>query len=242
MRFHKNESRYRKLVTNWAFPSHIVEAYRTLRTNIQFASVDKQIKSILFTSTGAGEGKTTTSANLAIAMAKDLKRTVYIDTDLRKPAGHLIFNLSNRAGVTHYLVGQSALEEVIQETGIPLLSAVTSGAIPPNPAELLGSNRMSAFLDELERLFDVIILDSPPLLVTDGFLLSQKVDGCILVIDAKKTKREQAVKAVEQLKHAHANILGVVLNNEKRVKGSTYEYYYATPVKPTGGGMYEEQG
>jgi protein-tyrosine kinase len=220
------DERYSKLVAHWNPKSPISEAYRTIRTNIQFAGIDREIKTILLTSTGPSEGKSTTSVNLAIVMAQSDKRVVYIDADMRKPTGHHTFHLPNRKGLTSYLAGQVSLDEVVQTTEIPNLSAITAGPIPPNPAELLGSKRMGLFLEELKQNFDHIIIDSPPTIaVADATILATQVDGCILVVNAGKTNRELAIKAKQQLENVNAPLLGVVLNN-KEIKGNNYYYYY----------------
>jgi protein-tyrosine kinase len=220
------DERYSKLVAHWEPKSHVAEAYRTIRTNIQFASVDREIKTLLVTSTGPSEGKSITAANLAIVMSQSDKKTIFVDTDLRKPTGHHAFHLPNRRGLTSYLSGNDRMEEVLQSSEIPNLSIITSGPIPPNPAELLGSRKMELFLDELKEKYDYIVFDSPPVIaVADSTILATKVDGCILVVNAGKTNRDLALKAKQQLENANVNLLGVVLNNRK-MKGNSYYYYY----------------
>ncbi|WP_047150832.1 CpsD/CapB family tyrosine-protein kinase [Aneurinibacillus tyrosinisolvens] len=220
------DERYSKLVAHWNPKSPIAEAYRTIRTNIQFAGVDREIKTILVTSTGPSEGKSTTSANLAIVMAQSDKKTVYIDADMRKPTGHHTFHVPNRKGLTSYLAGQAALDEVLQSTEIPNLLVIPAGPIPPNPAELLGSKRMTSFLEQLKQQFDYIVIDTPPTVaVADSTILATQVDGCILVVNAGKTNRDLALKAKQQLENVNAPLLGVVLNN-KEIKGNNYYYYY----------------
>ncbi|AMA71668.1 MULTISPECIES: CpsD/CapB family tyrosine-protein kinase [Aneurinibacillus] len=221
-----DKKRYEKLIAYWNPKSQIAEAYRTLRTNIQFASVDEEIKTILITSTGPAEGKSTTATNLAVVMAQAAKRTLYIDADLRKPAGHHIFQVPNRRGLTTYLAGQIQLRDAVQETGIENLAIMTAGPIPPNPAELLGSKKMKLALKELHSQFEAIILDTPPVIaVADAAILSRLVDGCILVVNAGKTNRDLAARAKQQLEHTNARLLGVVLNN-KQIKHNNYYYYY----------------
>ncbi|MFT9849098.1 CpsD/CapB family tyrosine-protein kinase [Aneurinibacillus sp. REN35] len=219
--------RYEKLIAHWDPKSPVSEAYRTLRTNIQFAGVDQEIKTILVTSTAPEEGKSTTSANLAVVTAQAGKRTLYIDADLRKPTGHQTFYVSNRRGLTSFLAGQTALENTVQQTGIENLFVMTAGPIPPNPSELLGSKKMRAALEELQTHFDFIILDTPPTLaVADSTILARMVDGCILVVNSGKTNRDMAKKAKQQLENAHARLLGIVLNNKKAKKNEDYYYYY----------------
>lgn len=222
------EDRSAKLITSLPPKSPISESYRTLRTNIQFAAVDQEnIKTILVTSTQPGEGKTVTSANLSIVMAQAELKTVYVHADLRRPTGHKIFNVQNVKGLTTYLGGQVSIEEIIQDTNIPNLSVITSGPIPPNPAELLASKKMEKFLDGLKEKFDMIIIDTPPILaVTDATILSKKVDGCLLVVSSGLTNKEMAAKAKQQLVNANAKILGVILNNKKLSKKEYSTYYY----------------
>lgn len=221
----KPDERYEKLIAHWNPRSPIVEGYRTLRINIQFASINQAARTLLVTSTSSSEGKTITSANLAVMMAKDQKKTVYVDTDLRKPRVHDTFDLPNLYGVSSYLVGESSITDIIQDSGLPNLSIVTCGPIPPNPVELLGSNRLDLLLEELVQRFEIVILDSPPMLVADAIVLATKVDGCIFVIDSQKTKREMAIKAIEKLKNVNAHILGVVMNN-KKIKNKAEYYSY----------------
>lgn len=219
--------RYEKLIAHWDPKSPVSEAYRTLRTNIQFAGVDQEIKTILVTSTAPEEGKSTTSANLAVVTAQAGKRTLYIDADLRKPTGHQTFYVPNRRGLTSFLAGQTALENTVQKTGIENLFVMTAGPIPPNPSELLGSKKMRAALEELQTHFDAIILDTPPTLaVADSTIMARMVDGCILVVNSGKTNRDMAKKAKQQLENAHARLLGIVLNNKKAKKNEDYYYYY----------------
>ncbi|MFC5531534.1 CpsD/CapB family tyrosine-protein kinase [Cohnella yongneupensis] len=206
--------------------SSVSEAYRTIRANIQYSNIDEDIKTILVTSSTPGEGKTVTSTNLACAMAQNEMRTLYIDADLRKPTGHQVFGLGNRHGLTSWLLGRSQLNEVIQSTAYPGLSVITSGPIPPNPAELLGSNRIRSMLQQLKELFDIIIIDSPPVMaVADPIILGAQVDGCVLVLDTTMTKRDLALTAKLKLDKVNTRMLGVIINNKKE-KGKSYNYYY----------------
>lgn len=230
----KVENRNEKLIAHWNPKSSIAESYRTLRTNIQFASIGKIVKSILVTSTQPGEGKTTTSANLAIVMGQAGKKTVYVDADLRRPSGSETFHVNNFKGVTSYLVGNEKLEDIMQETGIPNVSVITAGPIPPNPAELLGSQEMSQFIAELQNRFDMVIIDSPPALaVADAVVLSTLVDGCLIVINAGKTNEDLVGKVTNQLQMANAKIFGVVLNKlpQRKRKEADYYYYQADSTK-----------
>ena len=172
--------------------SPIAEAYRTLRTNIQYAKVDGELKVLLFTSAGPGEGKSTVAANTAVALAQAGHKVILVDCDLRKPVQHHVFHL-NKKGLTNCLVGESPAIELLQETEVPNLRVLTSGPIPPNPAELLGSSRMGQALETLKEAADYVIIDSPPTIaVTDACVLSQRADGVILVLDADTVRPEMA--------------------------------------------------
>jgi capsular exopolysaccharide synthesis family protein len=216
----------RNLITNQNPKSPISEQYRTIRTNIQFSSVDEEVRTILVTSSGPGEGKSTTAANLAVVFAQQGKRVLLIDSDLRKPTVHYTFNFTNTFGLTNVLTRQSQLHDVVKETMEKNLYILTSGPIPPNPAELLSSRAMEQLMKDVEEEFDVVLFDSPPLLaVTDGQILASKCDGTILVVSSGKTETDQAVKAKELLNAANSHILGVVLNS-KKMANSNYYYYY----------------
>lgn len=217
----------RNLITHTNPRSPISEAYRSLRTNVDFSSIDEKMQVIMVTSAGPGEGKSTTIGNLAITYAQSERKVLLIDADMRKPTEHHTFEVSNRWGLSSVLSQQCSLEEAIQETKIPGLSVITSGPIPPNPAESVASKRMSSVIAELRERFDIVLIDSPPTLaVTDAQLLSTRCDGVILVLDHGKVKREIALKAKEGLDKVGAKILGVVINNVKRRKSEGYYYYY----------------
>jgi protein-tyrosine kinase len=219
--------RSRTLITYHSPKSIVSEAFRTLRTNIQFASVDQEIKTILLTSTGQGEGKSTTAANLAVVMAQAGHRVLLIDADMRKPTSHLFFRVPNRNGLSNLLARQDNLQDVVKTTLVENLHLITSGPIPPNPSELLGSSRMSEIITSLKKEYDYILFDTPPIVaVTDAQVLANKVDGVLLVIYSGKTNREMAVKAMNLLDHVHARILGTVLNHRKIEADSQYYYYY----------------
>ncbi|GIO12247.1 tyrosine protein kinase [Cohnella xylanilytica] len=219
----------RHLITTVNPRSPVSEAYRSLRTNIDFSSIDEKIQVILVTSAGPGEGKSTTIGNLAVTYAQSERKVVLIDADMRKPTEHHTFEVSNRIGLSSILSQQSSLEEALQITNIPNLTVITSGPIPPNPAEMMASKRMESLLEELRNRFDIILIDSPPLLaVTDAQVVSTKCDGVILVMDQGKVKREIAQKAKSGLDKVGAKMLGVVLNNVKHKKNQGYYYYYGT--------------
>lgn len=218
----------RNLITMNDPKSPISEQYKTIRTNIQFSSVDREIRKLVVTSAGPGEGKSTTIANLAVVFAQQGKKVLLIDADLRKPTVHYTFNFTNTFGLTNVLTRQSRFDEVINETFEKNLYVLTSGPIPPNPAELLGSRAMENLMEEAAEEFDMILFDAPPLLaVTDGQVLASKCDGSILVVSSGKTETENAVKAKELLEAANSHIVGVVLNNKKMDNSKHYYYYSA---------------
>ncbi|RJE83613.1 polysaccharide biosynthesis tyrosine autokinase [Paenibacillus sp. 1011MAR3C5] len=223
----------RQLITLTNPKSPISESYRSLRTNIDFSSIDEKMQVIMVSSAGPGEGKSTTITNLAITFAQSERKVVLIDADLRKPTAHHTFSISNRFGLSSVLSQQCSLEEAIQHSDVPGMDIITSGAIPPNPAEMLNSKRMTALIDELRQKYDVVLIDTPPLLaVTDAQIVSTKSDGVVLVVDQGRVKREIAKKAVQNLQSVNARILGVVLNNVKRkAKEEAYYYYYGTQEK-----------
>ncbi len=207
--------------------SQVAEAYRNLRTNIQFYNVGEPMRRLLVTSAGPDEGKSTTSANLAITFAQANQRVVLIDADLRRPSLHRMFELSNLVGLTDVMVGSVDLQEVLLPTAQNGLSVLPTGPIPPNPAEMLGSPRMSELLDQLNQLADFIIIDAPPILaVTDAAVLSSLVDGVILVAASGEVKRDMAQQAVSRLEAVKARMLGVVLNGVEDESSGYYSYYY----------------
>lgn len=206
--------------------SPVSEAYRTLRTNIQFSSFDNELDIILVTSSGPMEGKSVTSANLALAMAEVGKRVLLIDCDLRKPSIHKKFNISNNKGLSNLLIGQFKFDDVAQKY-TENMYILTSGTVPPNPSEMLASNKMKLFLEEAKSKFDYIIIDSPPVVaVTDAQLLSTMVGGVLLVVAAGQAEVAATLKTKELLENVKANIIGVVLNKADIAGGKKYGYYH----------------
>ncbi|MDW0116290.1 CpsD/CapB family tyrosine-protein kinase [Sporosarcina thermotolerans] len=219
----------RKLVTSVNPKSFISEQFRTIRTNINFSTPDKELKTLLFTSSSPGEGKSTSAANVAIVFAQEGKKVLLVDADMRKPTMHFTFKTSNSIGLSNLLTKQFSLEEVTRITNIENLYLITCGQIPPNPAELISSSSMEALIEELALMYDIVIFDAPPLLsVADAQILSNKCDGTILVINSGTTEKESAIKAKESLISAKANILGILMNNFVLEKENSYYQYYGT--------------
>jgi len=207
--------------------SPVAEQYRTIRTNIQFASsTDQQVKTLVVTSSGPSEGKSLTSANLAAVFAQAGQKTLLVDADMRKPTIHKTFQLSNKAGLSTLLSTEESLAEVAQKTQIENLSITTSGPKPPNPSELLGSEKMNQIMEEARDLFDIVIFDMPPVVtVTDAQIMSSKVDGTLLVIRENWTRKDALSKAKELLDLVKARVLGVVYNGSSQDKDQAYYYY-----------------
>lgn len=201
------------------------ESYRTLRTNLQYSSFDDEYKVIVITSSEPGEGKSTTAGNLALSLAQGDKKVILIDCDLRRPSIHKKFRISNKAGLSDVIVEK----ESVTNAGYKYnnnLTILTSGKIPPNPAEMLGSKSMTALIDALRKVFDYVILDTPPIqAVTDAQILATKADGTILVVRAEKTKRESVHNSIGLLRKVNANIIGTVLNGLEESKNNYYYYY-----------------
>ncbi|MBU0495761.1 MAG: polysaccharide biosynthesis tyrosine autokinase [Chloroflexi bacterium] len=209
--------------------SHIAEAYRVLRTNIEFSSVDEPLRTLMVTSSSPSEGKSTTIANLGVALAESGKRVIIVDSDLRRPVQHKIFEAPNAMGLTNLLVADASnVEMFLAPTPVKNLGLLTCGPIPPNPAELLGSRRMAEVIRLLKEHADVVLFDSPPALaVTDAAVLGSQVDGVLLVVDAGDTRRGEAERAKAMLDQVGVHVLGAVLNRLKTSRsGSGYYYYY----------------
>ena len=201
------------------------ETYRVLRTNIQYSSFDSEVKAIVVTSSEPGEGKSTTAGNLAISFAQAEQRTIIVDCDLRKPSLHKKFKISNINGLSDVLIGKKTLDESIYRFN-DKMDILTSGKIPPNPSEMLGSMTMSKLIEVLKGKYDIIILDTAPLqAVTDAQILSTKADGVILVVRAEATKKESVLQAKSLLDKVGAKILGTVLNGIENTRKKYYYYY-----------------
>lgn len=206
--------------------SPISEAYRTLRTNLDFTSLDKTLKTLVVTSAGVGEGKSTTLANLAAVSAQAGRNVILVDADLRRPTMHQVFGVGNESGLTTVMRDEGLLASPpLQETGIDGLSLLTSGPLPPNPAEVLGSQRMAVVIAALADRADQVFFDTPPAVaVTDAAVLATKVDGVLLVISAGSTRRDYARSAVQRLEQVNARLVGTVLTNVQM--GTGFRGYY----------------
>lgn len=218
-----------KLITNFSPKSPVSEAYRSLRTNILFSNIDKPIKTMVVSSSATKEGKSTTVANLAITMSQMGSRVLIIDADLRRPTIHNLFKLERQVGLTNALLGSYTLDEVIKLSGIENLDLITAGDIPPNPSELLSSNAMRKALSVLSDRYDLILIDSPPIIaVTDAAVLSTRTDAVLMVVSSGYVTRKEVARAIQLLQNVRANLLGVLLNglDIKRIYGSYYYYYH----------------
>lgn len=218
-----------ELIVETDSKSPISEAYRAVRTNLQFASAGRDINCISFTSATPSEGKSTTISNVALAMAQDGKKVLLIDADMRKPVQHQIFGLFNK-GLSNCIAMNMSLDEAIQPSDHPNLDILASGPVPPNPSELLGSQKMEELLQKVIQIYDYVLIDMPPVLaVTDAAVLSSKVDGVVFVIQSGKISPDEAKLAKSRLEQAGANILGAVLNavpQRHSGYGYGYGYYY----------------
>lgn len=216
------------LIAQYDAKSPIAEAYKAIRTNLQFASVGTASRVITFTSATPAEGKSTTISNVALTMAQDGKKTLLIDADMRKPVQHRIFGLPNQ-GLSNCIAMDVPWKEAVQHEVVPYLDVLTSGPVPPNPSELLGSDRMKKIISHVRTQYDYILIDMPPVLaVTDAAIMGSKVDGVMLVVKSGAISPEEAKMAKTKLEQGGAHILGVVLNEvPRRQHGSYgYEYYY----------------
>ena len=204
--------------------SPVSEAYRTLRTNLSFYSLDHPIRSLVVTSAAMGEGKSTTIANLAVTLAQSGRRTILVDCDLRRPSLHTIFNLRQEPGLTNMVLDNEDTAP-LQETAVDNLWLLSSGTLPPNPADLLGTKRVDQVIATLQEQADIVLFDAPPVVaVTDAAVLGAKVDGVLLVVSAGKTRRDHAERAKEMLEKAKVRIVGATLTNVP--KSNTMGNYY----------------
>ncbi|MFL0246252.1 CpsD/CapB family tyrosine-protein kinase [Candidatus Clostridium stratigraminis] len=204
--------------------SQAAEAFRTLRTNIQFSSLDEELRTIVITSTQPGEGKSTVISNLGITMAQSGKKVLLIDCDLRKPTIHKKLGITNQDGLTTLLAKEKSFLEAVRTTNINNFFVLTSGPIPPNPAELLGSKKMRALIEELKGQFDVILFDAPPVLaVTDAQILATYCDGVVFVASFGQAEKQALVTAKELINKVGGKLIGVVIN---KIPNNSRSYYY----------------
>ena len=207
-------------------PTSIVsEQFRTIRTNIQFSMIDKDLKTISVTSATPSSGKTTVASNLAGAFAASDLKVLLVDTDMRKPTVHKVFHVQNHPGLTNLLTDRTlVIEDAVRHSYVNHLDYITCGVIPPNPSELLNSKRMSELIKQMEEQYDLVIFDHPPLLtVTDAQIMATKVDGTIVVVPQGEVKKAELDQAAELLEKVNANVLGSVLN---KVDADSDSYYY----------------
>lgn len=217
-----------RLITAHQPLSPISEAYRALRTNIQFSSIDRPLRSVMVSSPAPSEGKSLTLANLAVVLAQSGLKVIAVDTDLRRPVLHRIFDVENEVGLSDVIIHPNpGVVEHLRPTEVENLWLLPSGTLPPNPAELLGSQRMQEIIEELKANADIVLFDSPPtLLVTDAAVLGAHVDGVILVNDAGRTRRPMAQRAAEELRRVRIPLLGLVVNRLSSSKSGYYYYQY----------------
>lgn len=215
------------LITVTRPTSVVAEQFRTIRTNINFSMIDSDLKTLAITSAGPGAGKSTISANLAVTFASEGKRVLLVDTDMRKPTVHKTFRLPNHDGLTTLLTDRTVrTSDIIHTLKDERLYVLTSGAIPPNPAELLASKRMEHLKAELEEVFDLVIFDLPPVIaVTDAQIMASKTDGTIFVINKGGADKEMVLKSKELLDKVQANVLGAVFNRVETKNDHYYAYY-----------------
>lgn len=222
-----SDSQRSKVAILSATASGAAEAYRTLRANLRFVSLEKPLRTILVTSPVAGAGKSTTAANLASALAQDGSKVVLVSADLRRPSLHKIFGLSNSKGIVNILDASSPLIEVLQEPAIPNLRLLATGGLPPNPTEILGSPRFAQILSELRQIADYVILDAPPVLgLGDSSALASKVDAVLLVVRPGSVTKRELSHSVDQLRKAGGQVAGAVLNAVEAEEGYGYYYHY----------------
>jgi capsular exopolysaccharide synthesis family protein len=226
------------VITGEGPSGHQAEAYRHVQTSMQFMDADRTTKVLVVTSSVPEEGKSITSCNLALSIAESGRKVLLVDADLRRPQAAGYLGVPSGAGLTSVLVGQAQLDDVLQSWGDTSLSVLASGPVPPNPSKLVGSNHMRQLLDELRARFDMVIIDTPPILpVADAIVLAAAGDGAIFVVRHGRTRRDQVAKATAALRRAEVDVLGLILNMAPRRSQDTYGYYgaYAVPTHVAGG-------
>ena len=215
-----------KSIISYNNPKSVIsEQYRTIRTNIEYSNVDQNTKTILVTSSDKNEGKTTTVSNLAVSFANLNKKVLLIDCDLRNASIHKMFRLNNIYGLTDILAKDRAVDKCIQKTELENLYVLTAGAIPPNPAEILSSEKMKNLIEDLKNIYDYIFIDTPPIgLVTDAGALSSFIDGVVLVVKSESIEKKYLEETKKKLDAVDARILGAILNSYKSEQ-KDYNYY-----------------
>lgn len=215
-----------KAIISYNDPKSVIsEQYRAIRTNIEYSNVDQNTKTILVTSSDKNEGKTTTVSNLAVSFANLNKKVLLIDCDLRNASIHKMFKINNIYGLTDILAKDKAVDKCIQKTELENLYVLTAGAIPPNPAEILSSEKMKNLIEDLKNIYDYIFIDTPPIgLVTDAGVLSSFTDGVVLVVKSESVEKKYLEETKKKLDAVDARILGAILNSYKSEQ-KDYEYY-----------------
>lgn len=222
----ESNNNVRHLIAKINPTSPITEQYRTLRTNIQFSTIDEKVKTIIVTSAEPSAGKSMTAANLAIVYAQQGFKTLLVDADMRKPTVHYTFRMDNITGLSNALIDNIQLEELAASFDVNNLSVISSGPLPPNPAELLGSKRFDQLLASAREVYDVIVIDTAPLLaVTDAQILSTKTDGVVIVARSGSTETEGLKHAIDLVSKVRGRLLGIVLNDVEK-ENDNYYYYY----------------
>ena len=215
-----------KSIISYNDPKSVIsEQYRTIRTNIEYSNVDQNTKTILVTSSDKNEGKTTTVSNLAVSFANLNKKILLIDCDLRNASIHKMFRLNNIYGLTDILAKDRAVDKCIQKTELENLYVLTAGSTPPNPAEILSSEKMKNLIEDLKNIYDYIFIDTPPIgLVTDAGVLSSFIDGVVLVVKSESVEKKYLEETKKKLDAVDARILGAILNSYKSEQ-KDYNYY-----------------
>ncbi|NIA23855.1 MAG: polysaccharide biosynthesis tyrosine autokinase, partial [Proteobacteria bacterium] len=216
-----------KLITQYNPESPIAEAYRVIRTNLQFASIDNPLKSILVTGVQPEDGKTTTVCNIAITYANMGLNTVVVDTDLRKPQVHRMFGMENKSGISNYLIEKNRISDIVHKTNIKNLSIVPAGRIKGNFGEILNSEKMKKFIGSMREKFDIVLYDSPPVLsVADPLILGAQMDGIILVVRYGVTNKDAMMHVKKIISQHSTKLIGVLLNANRNYHSAGYKYYY----------------